>query len=106
MSDRTKTPSDEAAEPEARAAGPESTLEDRIQKLIPWQYRFELAPGVLTPNTDDHHDWNVRRRKLMLGVLDGLLRNPIEDLYPRLSFLDCGCNAGACHGIPSGRGGL
>jgi tRNA (mo5U34)-methyltransferase len=73
----------------------EATLQDRIQKLIPWQYRFELAPGVLTPNTDDHHDWNVRRRKLILGVLDGLLQNPVADLYPQCTFLDCGCNAGA-----------
>jgi SAM-dependent methyltransferase len=64
----------------------------RARAMAPWQYRFELRPGVITPNSDEHHDWNLRRRKLVFALLDGLVA--ARGGYGGQSFLDCGCNAG------------
>lgn len=68
---------------------------DRLQReadaLAPWQYRYELAPGVFTPNSDEHHEWNRLRRRMIMGALSAALgRNG----YQGRSFLDGGCNAG------------
>ncbi len=61
------------------------------ERLAPWQYRYELAPGVFTPNSDEHHQWNLKRRRLIFGVLDAMLG---RDGYAGLRCLDGGCNAG------------
>lgn len=85
MSDRVET-----------AAGPASESDvERLQReadaLAPWQYRYQLAPGVHTPNSDEHHEWNALRRRLILGSLAAVLG---PDGFSGRSFLDGGCNAG------------
>lgn len=66
-------------------------LQREADALSPWQYRYELAPGVFTPNSDEHHDWNALRRRLIFGALGAALG---QDGFAGRSFLDGGCNAG------------
>lgn len=66
-------------------------LEREADALAPWQYRYELAPGVFTPNSAEHHEWNALRRRLILGALAAVLG---RDGFAGRSFLDGGCNAG------------
>ena len=53
-----------------------SSLQRRVEELSPWQYWYEIAPGVRTPHprNKEHHDWNMSRRKMIFGALDSLLR--------------------------------
>lgn len=76
---------------EAEASLSTEDLMARISQFKEWQYRFELAPGVLTQNTDQHHEWNLLRRKLIFATLDSAL---MGRSYGQFSFLDCACNAG------------
>jgi len=59
--------------------------------LAPWQYRYQLASGVYTPNSDEHHEWNLLRRRLIFGALAAALGSRG---FAERSFLDGGCNAG------------
>ena len=63
-----------------------------VAELSPWQYRFELAPGVETMPDCPNHEYQLRRRKLLFSVLDGIV-GPRG--YAGLSCLDIACNAGA-----------
>ena len=80
-----------------RAKAAEMSEEDRerlqreVDALAPWQYRYELAPGVFTPNSDEHHEWNALRRRMIFGALAAALG---RDGFAGRSFLDGGCNAG------------
>lgn len=77
--------------------GREMTEEERdrllreADSLAPWQYRCELAPGVFTPNSDEHHEWNGLRLRVIFGALAAALA---RDGFGGRSFLDGGCNAG------------
>jgi SAM-dependent methyltransferase len=66
-------------------------LAQEADGLAPWQYRYELAPGVFTPNSDEHHEWNRLRRRLIVGALSAALG---PGGFRGRSFLDGGCNAG------------
>jgi len=66
-------------------------LQEEVDALAPWQYRYELAPGVTTPNSDEHHEWNALRRRMILGALAAA---PGPGGFAGRSFLDGGCNAG------------
>ena len=66
-------------------------LQQEADRLAPWQYRYELAPGVFTPNSGEHHEWNCLRRRLIIGALSAALG---QDGFSNRSFLDGGCNAG------------
>lgn len=77
-------------------SGPETDarneeLQKRAAELAPWQYRYELAPGVYTPISDEHHEWNLMRRRLIFGALDTIFG---PDGYAGLRCIDGGCNAG------------
>ncbi|MDX9911336.1 MAG: methyltransferase domain-containing protein [Phycisphaerales bacterium] len=63
-----------------------------VAELAPWQYRFELAPGVETMPVCPSHEYQLGRRRLLFGALDGLV-GPRG--YAGLSCLDIACNAGA-----------
>jgi len=83
-----------AEQPRGAQAADDGDLESlrkEAEALAPWQYRYALAPGVTTPNSDEHHEWNVARRRLLFGLLDGVLG---REGYASRSFLDGGCNAG------------
>ena len=69
-----------------------SSLRERVWSLAPWQYRFALGSDLVTPHSDEHHDWNLRRRKMLLSSLDGLVA--LRGGYAANTFLDCACNAG------------
>lgn len=66
-------------------------LQREADSLAPWQYRYELAPGVFTPNSDEHHEWNSLRRSMIMGALSAALG---PNGFRGRSFLDGGCNAG------------
>ena len=66
-------------------------LQAEADALAPWQYRYELAPGIFTPNSDEHHEWNLLRRRMIMGALGAALG---RDGFAGRTFLDGGCNAG------------
>ena len=66
-------------------------LQREADALAPWQYRYEIAPGIFTPNSDEHHEWNALRRRMIMGALAAALG---RDGFRGRSFLDGGCNAG------------
>lgn len=79
----------EGVEPKERARI--EALQREADSLAPWQYRYELAPGVFTPNSDEHHEWNALRRRMIMGALGAALG---PNGFQGRSFLDGGCNAG------------
>jgi len=66
-------------------------LQKEADSLAPWQYRYEIVPGVFTPNSDEHHEWNMLRRRMIFGALAAALG---RDGFEGRTFLDGGCNAG------------
>ncbi|MDX9912221.1 MAG: class I SAM-dependent methyltransferase [Phycisphaerales bacterium] len=91
MSDATATPPTPVAIPPAQMDPQARALWDRARALGTWQYRYQLGPGVVIPQKDETHAYHLRRRKMIFSILENVIGH---ERFPKLSFLDCACNAG------------